>query len=287
LSKNNTQGQRSMEAAGLMTREQYNSAEHYLISRMQAILERETGHVIIAEPTPPTSGTSDDEEEENFDDPCVRTHSTERERALEEFRVYCNLCKKQRHCPKSYVGDTLRLGHEKLQLEMGKVAIRGDEIRASLPFVSCNLADFINDNGHFDLVGFLQLQKECFPTLFKMAVCVASVRTNEVGCEPFFSMAGYVSCPRRTRLNVRNYECLSALRSNMQQVYIDKQWVVDKYMMMEKTKSWDALEAESDLRVLELERELLAETLGVSLASMPAISSEDVLEVVDSDDEPT
>jgi hypothetical protein len=73
----------------------------------------------------------------------------------------------------------------------------------------------------------------------------------------------------------------------MQQVYIDEQWVVDKYMMMEKTKSWDALEAESDLRVLELERELLAETLGVSLASMPAISTEEVLEVVDSDDEPT
>jgi hypothetical protein len=92
-----------------------------------------------------------------------------------------------------------------------------------------------------------------------------------MGCERFFSMAGYVSCPRRTRLNVRNYECLSTLRSNMQKVYIDKKWVVDKYLMMEKTKAWVVLEAEDNLRVLELERELHAKILGVSHKTLPPI----------------
>jgi hypothetical protein len=251
---------------------------------MQGIQERENGHVAVAEAK--DNDVETDTSEENFDDPCVRTHSTERDKALEEYRIYCNLCKKQRNRPKSYVGETLKLGHGTMPvpIEMGKVGNRGDDIRASPPFVSCNLADFIGDDGRFDLVQFLQLQQHCFPTLFKLAVGMSSVRTNEVGCERFFSMAGYVSCPRRTRLNVRNYECLSALRSNMQQVYIDEQWVVDKYMMMEKTKSWDALDAEDDLRVLELERELLAESLGVSSATLEPIDREELV-VVDSDDD--
>jgi hypothetical protein len=32
-------------------------------------------------------------------------------------------------------------------IEMGKVGTRGDDIRASPPFVTCNLADFIADDG--------------------------------------------------------------------------------------------------------------------------------------------
>jgi hypothetical protein len=113
-------------------------------------------------------------------------------------------------------------------IEMGKVATCGEDICAYPPFVQYNLADFVGDEGRFDLVGFLNLQKNCFPTLFKLSVCIASVRTNEVGCKRFLSMAGYVSCPRRTRLNVRNYKCLSTLRSNMRKVFIDEQWVVEK-----------------------------------------------------------
>jgi hAT family C-terminal dimerisation region len=154
---------------------------------------------------------------------------------------------------------------------MGKVGTRGEDIRSVPPFVQCNLADFIGEEGKFDLVRFLKLQKKSFPTLFKLAVCIASVCTNEVGCECFFSMAGYVSCPRRTRLNVRNYECLSTLRSNMQKVYIDEKWAVEKYIMMEKTKAWVGLEAKEDLRVLELEQELHAKILGVSHKTLPPI----------------
>jgi hypothetical protein len=182
-----------MEAAGLMTRTQYRSAEHYLIGWMQLINERETGHVIVVVPKP----VSDDDDNNHFDDPCVKTHSTERDRALDEYQIFCNVCKMQRNRPQSYTGETISLGRGKMPvpIAMGKVATRGENITASPPFVACNLADFINNEGRFDLVAFFHLQKHSFPTLYKLAVCISSVRTNEVGCERFFSMAGYVSCP--------------------------------------------------------------------------------------------
>jgi hAT family C-terminal dimerisation region len=157
---------------------------------------------------------------------------------------------------------------------MGKVKTRGPDVVGNPPFVTCNYADFIGDDGRFDLVMFFKLQQVSFPFLYKLAVCLASIRTNEVGCERFFSTAGYVSCPRRTSLNVRNYECLATLRANMQNVYIDEQWVVDQYMSMEKSKSWNELESTDDMNVLKLERVLHAESLGVCTDSLPPIDSD-------------
>jgi hypothetical protein len=212
----------------------------------------------------------EDSNNDNFDDPSIKTHSTERKKALEEYRIFCNICKKQQNRPQTYVGTTVKLGHLTMSrpIEMGKVATRGEDIRAYPPFVQCTLANFVGDKGRFDLVGFLKLQKNCFPALFKLSVCIASIRTNEVGCKRFFSMAGCVSCPRRTRLNVRNYKYLS-------KVFIDKRWVVAKYILMERTKAWCDLESEDDLRVSKFERELQAKTLGVNQASMPPILHED------------
>jgi hypothetical protein len=96
-------------------------------------------------------------------------------------------------------------------------------------------------------------------------------------------MAGYFSCLGCTGLNVRNYKCLSTLRSNMRKVLIDKRWVVKKYIVMERTKAWCDLESEDDLLVLEFERELQAKTLGVNQASMPPILHEDPF-TIDLDD---
>jgi hypothetical protein len=58
----------------------------------------------------------------------------------------------------------------------------------------------------------------------------------------------------------------------MKQVYINEQWVVDQYLAMEKAKSWKELDSSDDMRVLQLERELLAESLGVSVDSLPSIT---------------
>ena len=46
---------------------------------------------------------------------------------------------------------------------------------------------------------------------------------------------------------------------------------------MEENKSWDHLHAEEDLKVLDLERELLAEKLGVSSASLRTRDIEEIV----------
>jgi hypothetical protein len=177
-----------MEEAGLMNIEQFCQAEQELINWMQLIKERENGNVGVML----SQSEQEESDGDNFDDPYTKTNSTERDKVLEEYRIYCILCKKNQNRPWSYVGVTVKL----YPIEMGKVGTCCEDICSVPPFVRCNLADFIGDKGRFDLVGFLKLQKKSFPTLFKLAVCIASVRTNEVGCERFFSMAGYVSCPR-------------------------------------------------------------------------------------------
>jgi hypothetical protein len=255
-----------MEAAGLMNGEQYEHAKTTLIARIQKMRETESGSVVVM------VDSASDAEADSMDDKVERTASTEFDKAVHEFLMYCNVVKKAKFYPREYQGETLKLGE---WIQTGRVKTRGDDIKAGGAFVNCNLADYIDKNGHFNLVGFLQLQKQVFPFLFKLAKGLASLRTNEVGCERFFSTAGYVSSDRRTSLKVRNYECLATLRRNMQQVFIDEGWVVRQYLMLEETKGWNALESSNDLRVLELEREILAESLGVDVDSLPMIADDD------------
>ena len=59
------------------------------------------------------------------------------------------------------------------------------------------------------------------------------------------------------------------LKRNMQQIYINEDWVVRRYMELEKSKKWDEDETEEDNRVFELERELYADDLGVNLGDLP------------------
>ena len=250
---------------GLMNEEQYDFAVGDLLSRMQLMMERESGNM-----EPIVLSSSDDDDDSDDDELATINYSTERERANLEFQRYCKAVKKKGYRPQSYIGTTLDLG----DIRMGKVGTRGKDIKA-VGLVTCNLADFIGDDGRFDLVGFLQLQSKSFPTLYKLAVCLASIRTNEVGCERFFSTAGYVSCPRRTSLKVRNYECLATLKANIRNVFIDEHWVVGQYMMMESKKSWSDLDSPDDLKVLNLERELLAESLGVSTDTLAGLDEED------------
>ena len=257
-------GRQCITSCGLMNNEQYDHAFQDLITRMQLIRERESPHVDV------TVLNGPDHTANALDDPIVIPLNSEQSKAIDEFREYCNLVKRQRFLPKSYIGETLKLG----SIEMGKVGEQGDDIKGTHPFVQCNLATFIGDDGRFDLVSFLQLQQGLFPTLYKLAVCLSSIRTNEVGCERFFSTAGYVSCPRRTSLKVRNYECLATLKANIRNVFIDERWVVDKYLAMEAAKSWDDFETENDMTVLNLEREVMAEHLGVSTEDLPPIADD-------------
>jgi hypothetical protein len=138
-------------------------------------------------------------------------------------------------------------------IRFGIVEERGEDLDASQPFKKCNLADFIDETGYFDLVKFVGFNQQSFPFIYKLSCCLAALRTNEVGCERFLSIAGYVSNPRRTSLKVKHYESLAMLKMNMRHIYIDEDWVVQQYLSMEKNKEWDDLETMNDEKVAELE----------------------------------
>ena len=213
-------GKNRIVKSGLMTEQQYSHALEDLYCQIQLMQERESGHIV-----PIVLSSSDDTSDDDMDDPVVRSLSTERQQAVDEYGKFQNICKLKRYLPASYSGDVLKLGpcDMKRPISLGRVGTKGPDVVGHPPFVTCNFADFIGDDGRFDLVRFFKLQQASFPFLYKLSVCLASIRTNEVGCERFFSTAGYVSCPRRTSLNVRNYECLATLRANMQNVYIDEE----------------------------------------------------------------
>ena len=124
------------------------------------------------------------------------------------------------------------------------------------------------------MVKFIGFNRVAFPFIYKLACCLAAVRMNEVGCERFFSIAGYVSNPRRTRLKIRHYEAMAMLKRNMQQIYIDEDWVVEQYMMLEKSKEWDSIETENDQMVAALEAEIYGEELGISVDELPMDENE-------------
>jgi hypothetical protein len=120
---------------------------------------------------------------------------------------------------------------------------QGEDIDASHPFKKCNLADLIDGKGYFDLVKFIGFNRQSFPFIYRLACCLASMRVNEVACERFFSIAGYVLNPRCTSLKVQHYKVLAILKLNIQKINIDEEWVVQQYVQMEKNKAWDAMEA--------------------------------------------
>ncbi len=125
-----------------------------------------------------------------------------------------------------------------------------------------NLAKYVGKNGYFALVEFFSEHKKMFPTLWTIVQCEASRSRVEVGCERFFSVSGYVSAPRRTKLGVRTYERLALMSSIINKIYIDKKWVAKEYLRRCKEGSWDAQKTEDALKCWNLERVLDAELMG-------------------------
>lgn len=260
---------------GVMTPEQFDNAEKELVGRLQAMRESETGHRALL-----CTSTSTDHPPDPNDDVYDNPISTEHQEAFNEWNAYCRLTKGGRFFPKRFKTDNnlLAIG----DIRFGTVESRGDDMVAPIGsvFKKCNHADFIT-NGYYDLVSFLTFNKEAFPFIYKLACCLCSLRTCEVGCEKFFSIAGYVSNPRRTRLNVDNYERIAMLKRNMQQIYIDEEWVLQEYMRNDEQKLWDAQETRDDTAATALETEIYNEDLGLS----PDQEIESDQDVIESDSE--
>ena len=259
-----------------MTSEQFDNAYDDLIDRLQTMREAELGINITT-----SQATTNTKRRDDMDDVYEQPASSERQSAVREFMLYCQITKDSSKYPKKLKPGTISLG----SIELGPVEERGDDLNASPPFVTCNLADFIDSTGYFDLVEFLGTNRKSFPYLYKLACCLASLRTNEVGCERFFSTAGYVSNPRRTRLNVGNYEAIAMLKHNIHHVYVNEEWVANQYMTMEKEKSWDSADQYNDNLVASLERELYAEQSGLPLEDLPQEPQEPEVPQDGSDDD--
>jgi hypothetical protein len=257
-------GKKRLIGSKVMTDEQYVKAQEDLVDRLQTMREAESGSRALI----PKATAAGDPNDDVYEQPV----SSEQQAAYNEWVQYCRIVKCGRNFPKSYKNEGLLVIG---QIRLGIVEERGEDLEASQPFKRCNLADFIDKTGYFDLVKFLAFNEKSFPYIYKLGCCLAALRTNEVGCERFFSIAGYVSNPRRTRLKVHHYESIAMLKRNMQQIYVDEDWVVEQYMALEKSKGWDAMDTHNDQLVVALERELHADELGVSVDTLPNTGGDD------------
>jgi hypothetical protein len=198
--------------------EQYTKAETELVKRLQLMHENESGvKALIA--TTQGSTTCTDAFDNEYEHPIL----SEQQEAYSKWWQYCSLVKGSWHFPKSFKPEgVLEIG----PIRFSVVEEPGDDIDANPPFKKCNLADFIDKTGYFNLVKFLGFNCYFFPFHYKLSCCLAATRMNEVGCERYFSIAGYVLNPRRTKLKVQHYETMAMLKWNMQQIFIDEDWVV-------------------------------------------------------------
>ena len=97
----------------------------------------------------------------------------------------------------------------------GKVMERRDNLPSGH-----NISDELDVKCRLDLFWFFEHHKNEFPVLFTIVRREMSRRVVEVPCcERLFGMAGYIASPRRSRLNVRNYERVAMLAVMMRQIY--------------------------------------------------------------------
>jgi hypothetical protein len=143
------------------------------------------------------------------------------------------------------------------EIVVGPVLSRGANLPSGL-----NLANYFDDKGSFfNVLDFFSDHRGKFPTLWTVVQCEAAMRNFEVGCERFFSLSGYISAPRRTRLGVRTYDCTALLASNLPKLYVDKEWVAKEYLRRAKAKAgaWKPENTMAALKCWNLERILDAE----------------------------
>lgn len=235
--------------SGLMSEEQYTCARSSLLQMMQDILDSKD---------PLQGAMSSDDSEDSRDGSLPSVLNNNHKKAEHELRLFENH-KKAKYLPDlKEDGRHITLGdNPDRYLIVGKVVQeRGDDLPSKK-----NLADYLDNNGRCDVLLFFDDHKQIFPTLFLVAQCMASRRVTEVGCERFFSISGYVSDPRRTRLGVRTYERLAMLSANLQHVYIDPKQVAKEYLRRCKEGLWKKANLEEAATCWNLERLIQAEML--------------------------
>jgi hypothetical protein len=240
--------------SGLMTEGQYRHARSKVLSMMHDIMDKDAT-IHIASSSDDESNSSDDSDEN-----VPLSGSSNYNKVAEEFGKFERF-KMKKYLPRIEPTTSGVLQGEyngkMKKLWIGKVEKAGKDLPSGR-----NLASYIDSRGRMKLLSFYSDHKKLFPTLFCLLQKEASRRVVEVGCERLFGLAGYVSSPRRTRLNVRTYERLSMLTMIIPSLYIDIDWVASEYMRRSKEKAWDQDQDLESVKCWNLERLIDAETRG-------------------------
>jgi hypothetical protein len=88
---------------------------------------------------------------------------------MDELAAVQSIVKKSFRYPKQLKKESL--------LEIGKIRFgiveeRGEDLEATYPFKKCNLADFIDGKGYFNLIKFIGFNKQTFLFLYKHVCCL-------------------------------------------------------------------------------------------------------------------
>ena len=256
--------------SGLMTQGQYNRARNLLVRAIQDELEASSPVIEI-----------DDAGSYNSADGCIQPFDDHHYLQAEKELTQLEILKQSKFIPElKYERCIQRVNQNgtKFEIGCGPLVNRGVDLPSKK-----NLADYLDKKGRIDLLEFYQSHKDRFPNLFTIIQREASRRAVEVDCERFFGLSGYISQPRRSRLNVRNYERLAMLAYIMQNVFIDPKWVADEYLRRCKAGKWKKGVAEDALKCFNLERIIDAEVFGLNMPD--ELTLDDYMGVVVEEDE--
>jgi hypothetical protein len=198
---------------------------------MQDILDRESS--VITSPDRDSSESEDSKEEEDF----IFADNMNYNKAVVEFKLFENYERKKYRpivdCSKSSFLSGEDSQGKAYEIAVGPVLSRGKD----LPSFK-NIADYIDCWGRMDVTKFALDHCTQFLTLWILMRDEAAMISEEVRCEQFINLSGYVSAPKRMRLGVRTYKCLAMLALILPNIYVDKEWVANEYLRRCKCGAW-------------------------------------------------
>jgi hypothetical protein len=151
--------------------EQYLKAETNLVKCIHTIRKNDSGAKALVEKAPGSPTDTGDKFDNVYDQPIL----SEQQEAYAEWMHSCTMVKGSAHFPKRNRDEGL--------LEIGPIKFGivepGEDMDANpLVFNKCNLADFIDKTGYFNLVKFLGFNCHIFPFLYKLSCCLAAMRVT-------------------------------------------------------------------------------------------------------------
>ncbi|KAL7529589.1 hypothetical protein ACHAXR_005811, partial [Thalassiosira sp. AJA248-18] len=134
---------------------------------------------------------------------------------------------------------------------IGKVTQRGMNLPSKF-----NLADYVNEKGHFDLITYVHDHSTISALVAKPPfVAVGNViigqlaphSTTEVDCESLFSQAGHASQPNRNRTTAETFERQVMAKHRLSRIYCSPKLVKKEFMDRHNKKQWSEKEDRDDL----------------------------------------